>query len=96
VPAPPLLVHDYEASGSGDRDRREIGAIAALQIDPPPADRRHWIATGAYELELAVCARDVDARFYSTMIEFDGRWHDGPGVWEKLRIHPFGDGRAPR
>jgi hypothetical protein len=68
--APPLLVHDYEGSGSGDLDRGEFGAIATLQIDPAPTDRRHWIATGAYELELAICARDVNARFYSTTIEF--------------------------
>jgi hypothetical protein len=97
VTIPPGLARHCDLVALGQPivgDVAEAGAIAALQIEAAPVDQRHWIAGAIYELELAVCGRDIDARFYATTIEFDGKWHDEPSVWDNLRINPFREGRA--
>jgi hypothetical protein len=99
---PPLWVRDRDREGwdplpaetEQQIERGEIGASAALQIEPQPVDRRHWVNGGSYELELAVCARDVDASFYTSTIEFDGKWRQGPEIWHTLRINRFRHHRA--
>jgi hypothetical protein len=46
-----------------------------------------------YELEVAVCARDVDATFYKTTIRFDSVWRPGGHIWSGLKVDPFSGGR---
>jgi hypothetical protein len=51
------------------------GCLAQLQVTPEPSAERHRLSAGRYRLELALSARDVDARRYSVVLAFDGVWH---------------------
>lgn len=52
----------------------EGGCIAELQIIPEPSAQRNRLSPGLYRLELALSARDVDARRYSLLLKVDGIW----------------------
>jgi hypothetical protein len=77
-----------------ERDIRagEYLTSAALQVFPEPTDGRHRIRDASYELEVAVCARDVDASFYNTTITFDGVWRRGNAIWTGLKVGAFEEG----
>jgi hypothetical protein len=52
---------------------------------------------GAYDPELAVTARDVDAVFYNTTIRFDNTWEKEPwDLTRHLKASPLTKGRLPR
>jgi hypothetical protein len=68
-----------------------------LQITLAEGDDRNELEPGAYDLELAVTAQDVDAVFYNTTIRFRNTWEQDP--WELRRhldVAPLRDGRLRR
>ncbi len=50
------------------------GCEAELQVIPEPSARRNRLAAGRYRLDLALSARDVDARRFSLLLKADGVW----------------------
>jgi hypothetical protein len=54
-----------------------------LQITLAQGDQRNELEPGAYGLELAVTARDVDAVFYNTTLTFDNTREEDP--WDLTR-----------
>jgi hypothetical protein len=54
-----------------------------LQTTLAEGDERNELEPGAYELELAVTAQDVDAVFYNTTLSFENTWENDP--WELTR-----------
>lgn len=101
VREPSDLIAQAEFQQSKEEVERDIEAggytsPAVLQVIPEPTDFRHEITEGTYELEIALCARDVDATFYRTMVRFDGVWRVGSDIWRGLRVDPFKRGRFLR
>ncbi len=64
----------------------QTDAPVELQVWPPPADGRHQLTAGVYELLLAVSARDTDASFYRLKVEHDGKWWDADDLKEHLGV----------
>jgi hypothetical protein len=98
IPEPTASINEAAHDQSEEEIQRDIDAgqystAAALQVFPEPRDGRHLFREGSYELEVAVCARDVDASFYKTMVSFNGEWRRGNKVWDGLDIDPFERGR---
>ena len=65
-----------------------------LQITLAEGDDRNELEPGAYRLELAVTAQDVDAVFYNTTISFKNTWEKEP--WDlrrHLKLSPLKNGR---
>jgi len=93
----PMALRDSDAVESmREKGEGSLSAIGKLEIEPEPRDRRHFVAGGAYELELAVCARDVDATFYVAEVHYDGKWRSGPDIWRHLRLEGLSAGRGKR
>jgi hypothetical protein len=68
-----------------------------LQTTLAEGDARNELEPGAYGLELAVTARDVDAVFYNTTISFENTWEEDP--WDlrpHLRVSLLKDGPLRR
>lgn len=49
----------------------ELRDVIELAIEPAPADGRHRLKPGTYDLELTLSARNADAQFYWTRIRYD-------------------------
>jgi hypothetical protein len=58
-----------------DPPYHELRDILELCLDPVPADGRHRLAAGTYDLELTLSARNANARDYWTRITFDPSSH---------------------
>jgi hypothetical protein len=98
IPQPTASIHEAAYGQSEEEIPRDIDAgeystYAPLQVFPEPTDGRHVLREGSYELEVAVCARDVDASFYKTTVSFNGVWRRGSEIWDGLAIDPFEQGR---
>ncbi len=59
-------------------------APAQIEVAAIPVDGRHRIKSGRFELELAVAARNADARRYVVVVSYDGGW--GDDVWQHLSV----------
>jgi hypothetical protein len=59
-------------------------APAQIEVYPYPYDDRHRIKSGSFELELAVMARNADARRYRVVVNYDGEW--GDDIWTHLIV----------
>jgi len=58
-----------------------------LAITTAPNDQRHLLTPGRYKLSLVISARNADARYYETEIDFDGEWpEEDAAVWDHLRV----------
>jgi hypothetical protein len=66
-----------------DKSAPDIAA-AQITVAAVPVDRRNAVKSGSFEIELAVTARNMDARRYRVVIDYDGGW--GKDVWEHLRV----------
>ena len=42
-----------------------------LKFDPPPADERHLLVTGTYDIVLVLSSRDTNALFYKVRLAFN-------------------------
>ncbi len=61
-------------------------ASAQIQVAPPPADFRHDVKAWRVDLELAVTARNMDARRYLVVFMYDGGWGDDGTPWDDLTV----------
>ncbi len=59
-----------------------------LQIWPLPADGRHELGKGRYDIVLAVVARDTDSREYKVTVTYDGKWWTAEQIKQHLRVEP--------
>jgi len=55
-----------------------------IAVDPKPVDRRHVVDSASFEIELAVTARNSDARRYRVVVHYDGGW--GDDIWRHLSV----------
>lgn len=60
------------------------GAAPAWIAVRPEYDTRHATRSGRFELELAVSARNANARRYRVVVHYDGGWGDDP--WHHLAV----------
>jgi hypothetical protein len=60
-------------------------AAAQIQVAPEPADGRHNVKAWRVDLELAVTARNMDARRYRVTVMYDGGWGD-EDPWDHLTV----------
>jgi hypothetical protein len=68
-----------------------------LQTTLAEGDERNELEPGAYDLELAVTARDVDAVFYNTTISFENTWEEDPlDLRPHLKVFPLKKERLRR
>ncbi len=63
-------------------------ATFEFQVWPPPADGRHQLGEGRYEVILAVVARDTDSREYRVTVSHDGKWWTAQHVKAHTRVEP--------
>lgn len=57
-----------------------------LDVLPQPAGGQHLLASGRFEIDLEVRARNADASRYTIRAEWEGA---GPGeTWDRLRVEP--------
>jgi hypothetical protein len=70
------------------KDKSDPGdPVVFIDVHPVPADSREEIHAARFELDIAVTARNADARFYAVSVEFDGTWPDEEEkLFEHLRI----------
>lgn len=61
-------------------------AEAYIRVWPSTRGPRTRIGTGIYDLELAVVAKDVTARFYRAELTYDGHWDASEEIWSHLRL----------
>jgi hypothetical protein len=59
-------------------------APAEIIVAVVPVDNRNQVTSGSFEVDLAVTARNADARRYRVVVNYDGGW--GDDVWEHLRV----------
>jgi hypothetical protein len=66
--------------------RGSVPALAPVQIqvEPQPVDGRHNVKGWRVDLELAVTARNTDARRYRVVVKYDGAW--GDDIWQHLHV----------
>ena len=75
-----LLRVDKPVAAGGD-------APAIIQVEPAPVDGRHKIRSASFQLELAVSARNADARLYRVIVNYDGGWgEDENEIWQHLNV----------
>jgi hypothetical protein len=68
--------------------RFEDGCV--IQVKPTPTDLRHHVRASRFYLELAITARNADARRYGVEVSFDGQWGDDrEAIREHLAIEIF-------
>jgi len=78
----------------------EGAGMLAIRVAEQPKDDRHYLDWGVTEIDLAVTARNMDARRYRVTIGYDGRW--GPNkadIWDHLMLQsvkPISDRKRPR
>jgi hypothetical protein len=56
--------------------------------EPWPPNQANALGAGTWELELAVCADNINAQRYFVTLFFDGCWPEleGPAIWDHLRV----------
>jgi hypothetical protein len=68
-----------------------------LQTTLAEGDDRNELEPGAYDVELAVTAQDVDAVFYNTTVRFENTWEKDPwDLTRHLQVSPLEKGRLRR
>jgi hypothetical protein len=69
-------------------DTSEGDAPVMILVEPSPVDGRHKVRSASFQLELAVSARNADARRYRVIVNYDGRWgNDDNEIWQHLNVH---------
>jgi len=63
--------------------------VVNVEYGVKPKDARHVLGEGEYLFVLLLTARDMNAKAYSTELEFDGVWAEGSAQWEHIQFTPL-------